>query len=363
MTVVPVKQISSKATLAKDVYTPLGGLLFTKGTVIEEKERQFLEAFLIREVEIEESVETGPSDKLNGTKGKRKAAARESGQSAAKQKDLETLYQRTVKSFRKVLKNIESGSPIPLLEIRETITPLLEKGKDHPEITFKPQKTRAKEDYLYEHPVAVGLLSFVLASWLGIPEKERMQVALAGTLLDVGKTRIDQRILWKPDKLTAEEFAEMKRHTIYGYQLLREVPGLNEGVALAALQHHEREDGSGYPLGLPGHKLHRYSKIVAVADVFHAMCSDRIHQQAASPYLVVEQLLRDSFGKFDPKIVYTFVNGIIRLSIGTVVELSDGRIGKIVFTDQNNPTRPLIETNCGMVNLLNEKNLYIKQIL
>ncbi|OUQ85000.1 c-di-GMP phosphodiesterase, partial [Brevibacillus brevis] len=139
--------------------------------------------------------------------------------------------------------------------------------------------------------------------------------------------------------------------------------GLSEGVALAALQHHEREDGSGYPLGLPGSKLHLYSKIVAVADVYHAMSSDRVHQKALSPYQVVEQLVQDSFGKLDPTIVRSFVEGITQFAVGTLVELSDGTIGKIVFTDRNHPTRPMVETGGKIVNLVEARHLSIVRVM
>ncbi|MGW9128849.1 HD-GYP domain-containing protein, partial [Paenibacillus chitinolyticus] len=120
---------------------------------------------------------------------------------------------------------------------------------------------------------------------------------------------------------------------------------------------------SGYPLGLPGSKLHLYSKITAVADVYHAMCSDRVHQKALSPYQVVEQLVQDSFGKLDPTIVRTFVEGITQFAVGTVVELSDGTIGKIVFTDRNQPTRPMVETGGRIINLVDTRHLSITRVL
>jgi HD-GYP domain-containing protein (c-di-GMP phosphodiesterase class II) len=217
--------------------------------------------------------------------------------------------------------------------------------------------------YPYEHAVAVGLISYMIAKWMKVPQKEWMQIALAGTLLNIGLAKIDRRILSRPGKLSEREFEEMKQHTVYGYQMIKAAHGLNEGVALAALQHHEREDGSGYPMGLTGAKLHLYSKITAVADVFHAMCSDRVYQRAASPYIVVEQLMHDSFGKLDPNVVHTFVNGITQFAVGTLVELSDGKLGKIVFTDSKNPTRPMVETGDQIINLAENRHLSILKVV
>lgn len=257
---------------------------------------------------------------------------------------------------------VQGGQNIPVMEVREVVTPLLQQVQDQPEFLLSLHRISRVDSYAYEHSIAVGLISYMIGRWIKVPEKEWMQVALAGTLLDIGKTRIDRRILQKPGKLTPEEFEEMKKHTVYGYQLIKASPGLSEGVALAALQHHEREDGSGYPLGLPGAKLHLYSKIVAVADVYHAMCSNRIYQKGKSSYVVAEQLLQDSFGKLDPHIVHTFVKRITDFAAGTLVELSDGTIGKVIFTDSNQPTRPMIEANGRIINLVENRNLSIVNV-
>ncbi len=361
MPIVNVKHLSLGAVLAEDVHTSLGGLLFPKGSVIQEKELEYLEAFLITDVEIEVT-EGSKSEKKEEVK-EEKPDAKKPVKKIVEKTNFEQKYEKAVHSLKNLLHRVQGGQNIPVMEVREAISPLIQNVQDQSNIMLALSKVANVDTYTYEHSVAVGLLSFVIAKWLKLPEKEWMQIALAGTLLDIGKTKIDPKILWKPSKLTPDEFEEMKKHTLYGYQLIKASPGLNEGVALAALQHHEREDGSGYPLGLKGNQLHMYSKIVAVADVYHAMCSDRVYKQAASPYEVVEQLLQESFGKLDPVIVHTFVNGITQLAVGTVVELSNGSIGKIIFADRNNPTRPLVETNGKIINLAENRTLSIKKVI
>ncbi len=369
MPIVATKHIQIGARLAEDVHTSLGGLLFTKGTAIGEKELEFLEAFQIKEVVVEDNEaarqekaeqrsEEKPLDKESKTAGRKKDV-----HEASEKNEFASMFRKAVASFKTLLMRVQGGQNIPVLEVRQAIGPLLQSVQQQSNIMAALRKAENIDNYSYEHSIAVGLLSFVIAKWMKLPEKEWMQIALAGTLMDIGKTKIDPKILWKPGKLTPEEFEEMKKHTLYGFQLIKASPGLNEGVALAALQHHEREDGSGYPLGLPGNRLHLYSKIVAVADVYHAMCSDRVYRKAVSPYLVVEQLLQDSFGKLDPVIVHTFVNGITQFAVGMVVELSDGSIAKIVFTDRNNPTRPLVETNGKIINLAEARHLSIVNVV
>lgn len=363
--IVDVKQLTVGMKLAEEVHTALGGLLFAKGTALFEKDIEYLEAFMIKQVHVEEAGEGGWSEPADPAKAEQPAVAVKVKVAVQKDKPeaFQQSFEKAVATLKNLLIRVQGGDNIPVMEVREVIAPILAQFQTQPQVMLSLRHFSRMDSYAYEHAIAVGIISYMIAKWIKVPEKEWMQVALAGTLLDVGKTKIDRRILQKPGKLTPEEFEEMKKHTVYGYQIIKASHGLSEGVALAALQHHEREDGSGYPLGLPGSKLHLYSKIVAVADVYHAMCSDRIYQKAQSPYLVVEQLVQDSFGKLDPGIVRAFVDGITQFAAGTIVELSDGTIGKIVFTDRNHPTRPMVETGGKIVNLAELRHLSIVKVM
>lgn len=163
------------------------------------------------------------------------------------------------------------------------------------------------EDYNYHNAVLSALTSYKIAQWCGYPQKDWLQIAFAGLLHDIGNVKVDNSLLQKPERLSSSEIEEVRRHTTYGYQLLRNVTAINEGVRLAALQHHEKVDGSGYPLRMEGTQIHFYAKIVAIADIFHAMTLKRSYKKAQSPYLVLEQIVTESFGKLDPVIVQTFI--------------------------------------------------------
>jgi len=358
MPIIAVKKLTNGVKLAEDVYTSLGGLIFAKGTPVSEREKEFLEAFLVDEVSVEENDTAQDEHKKEET-----VKEKESTVVKSKPDGFPQQFEKAIVLFKGLLQRVQGGQNIPVMEVREVISPILKQVQEQPNYLLALPKGSNVDSYAYEHSIAVGLLSYMIAKWMRVPEKDWMQVALAGTLLDVGKTKVHPRILQKPGKLTEQEFEEMKKHTVYGYQVIKASPGLSDGVALAALQHHEREDGSGYPLGLPGSKLHLYSKITAVADVYHAMSSDRIYRKAASPYMVVEQLIQDSFGKLDPTIVHTFVNGITQFSVGMAVELSNGTIGKIIFNDRNHPTRPMIESNGSIINLKDARQLSIVRVL
>lgn len=357
MPIISVKKVVSGVKLAEDVFTPLGGLLFTKGTRLSARDLKFLEAFQITEVNIEDE------ELLKAGIAQSTESHESQGPLSQTYKEFQQSYHKAVSTFRTLMNRVQAGNDVPVMAMRELISPLLGFVREHPNILHALPRVSHVDTYAYEHSVAVGLIASVIAKWMKLPEAEWMQIALAGTLLDIGKVKIDKRILLKPGKLSPTEYEEMKQHTVYGYQMLKGTPGLSEGVALAALQHHEREDGSGYPFGFTGNKLHFYSKIVAVADVYHAMSSDRVYQKAISPYQVAEQLIQDSFGKLDPSIVLTFVNGIAQFSAGTVVELNDGSIAKIVFTDRNQPTRPMVDVGGKIINLAEARHLSIIRVI
>ncbi|MEK3792058.1 HD domain-containing phosphohydrolase [Paenibacillus sp. FSL R7-0204] len=122
-------------------------------------------------------------------------------------------------------------------------------------------RLRQEDDYTYKHSIVVALISGIIGTAIGLLDLELSDLTGAAFLHDIGKTRISKEVLNKPGKLTSDEFNQMKNHTIYGFEIIRSL-GIPHRHALVALQHHEREDGSGYPLGIKGSDIAPYSKIV-----------------------------------------------------------------------------------------------------
>lgn len=360
MATVAVSQVKLGDKIAQDVLTPLGGVLFNKGKIIMQREQEILHAFMVTYVTIE-----SPNDKKDAEEtaaaDKAQEASRD-GASSTKSALLEQ-YDITVALLKKVFKQMSSGGvAFPILEIRNQLEALLQYSHEYKMLTFAPQNVPT-EDYLYHKSVMSALSCFMMAQWNGLPKKDWVQSALAGLLHDIGNAKVDSNILNKPTKLTTAEVDEMKRHTVLGYQLLKNVTAINEGVKLAALQHHERYDGSGYPLGIGSEKIHPYAKFVAISDIFNAMTMKRAYRSASSPYLVLEQLQQDSFGKLDAAYVRTFIERATQFHNGTIVRLNDDRVGEIVFSDRNHPTRPWVSIGGTIVNLANERQYYIEEVL
>ncbi|RKO67562.1 HD-GYP domain-containing protein [Desulfofundulus salinus] len=155
------------------------------------------------------------------------------------------------------------------------------------------------------HSWRVAAYAAALAKKLGMPEKEQNRIYLAGLLHDIGKLGISSAILHKPGKLTAAEWEEIKKHPVYSYEILSAIPGM-KAISLMALYHHERYDGCGYPEGLGGEAIPLGARILAVADSFDAMTSDRVYRPRMSKEMASEELFRCAGTQFDPQLVEVF---------------------------------------------------------
>lgn len=351
MATVPVSQLKSGEKISEDVLTKYNNVLFPKGKIISDRDLEVLRAFLIPSVQIESNNGDAVSDEP--------AMDEQQGTVAPFYKH----YEKMLKLMRHVYSIANAGGQsLPIMEIRTMLEKLIQHIDSYNVLTFSPRHFQLS-DFIYHNSIMVSLTSYSLAKWHGLSPKDLMPVALGGLLHDIGNAKVDAGILFKPSALNVDEREDMKKHTIIGYNLLKSVPAINDGVKLCALQHHEREDGSGYPLGIRGDKIHLYSKIVAITDVFHAMRTNRYHKSGTSPYLVLEQLLNESFGKLDPVLVQTFINKVTSFHNGTLVKLSDNRIGEIVFSDRSHPTRPWVNVNGKIINLTIERNLYIQDVI
>lgn len=118
-------------------------------------------------------------------------------------------------------------------------------------------------------------------------------------------------------------------------------------MAYSILQHHERMDGGGYPGRLCGDDIHDYPRIIAVADIYDAMTSERVYHSKDTPFTVVEMISKDAFGKLDPAVCTVFLNNVKDYFIGNLVELSDGRKAEVVFLGQYQAARPVVRTQSG----------------
>lgn len=277
----------------------------------------------------------------------------------------ENLYNEAVAQYKKEFFNWTSGSKVDIAKIRSYILPLVEKVLENRSYIFDLNSYSNPKDYLYHHAIATGLISAVLAQKLGFDKGNCIQMAVAGTLADCGMSKVPAKIRDKKETLTSLEFAEIRKHPIHSFTMIKDFPVLKKEMKEAVFKHHERLDGSGYPTGTKISPNLDYSQIIAVADVYHAMTSERLYRTKQSPFIVIEMIKESEFGKFDIKVVEALINLIVELPIGTKVELSNLERGEVMFINKYVPTRPIVklESTGEIIDLSTNRYFYINRIL
>lgn len=205
-------------------------------------------------------------------------------------------------------------------------------------------KLKVSDEYTYKHSVDVGTISAVIAAAMDMSEEAIHNIAVAGVLHDLGKEKIPLEIINKPARLTPEEFAIMKKHPVYGYQILRDAKEISEPIRQGVLNHHENFDGTGYPRGLKNTELHMIEKIIAVADVFDALVTARPYKTAKTPAQAIEIMFTMS-NKFDINIFKSFLSVINAYPNGTNIKLSNGKEATVIAQNKSYPLRPIIRLN------------------
>ncbi|WP_424769021.1 HD-GYP domain-containing protein [Paenibacillus sp. sgz302251] len=271
------------------------------------------------------------------------------------------MYENAVKSFEQLFSKALIDGRINEDEVISVIEPLLSNFQLERDVVSMLLLLNTKDDYTYQHSVQVGMLAYYLASWVGYSDEEALQIGKAGFLHDIGKCKITDHVLNKPGKLTDAEYEEIKKHTIFGHEILSN-SFIEPELSIGALQHHERVDGSGYPHGLKGDAIHPISKIISVVDIYSAMISARVYQQKRDLLYVLKELYRLSFSELDPFTTQTFIKHMMPNFIGKRVELESGEVGIIVMTHQTEFFQPLIQIGNRFIDLTIERSYEIKHV-
>lgn len=229
----------------------------------------------------------------------------------------------------------ESLNPELLLK---AITQIVERILESEDVLIHLVKIRNTDDYLFNHSVNVSVLSIVVGISMGLNREQLITLGMGAILHDIGKLMVPLHILNKPDDLTASEFDEVKKHTLWGFNIAKELKYVNEEIADVILNHHERVDGLGYPYGRKKKDISLYAKIVSVADVFDAITSDRVYRDRIDPYSAVEFIISDTEKSFDEEVVRIFLKIVGYYPIGLNVVLNNGIHGIIMKKNFKKPT-------------------------
>jgi HD-GYP domain-containing protein (c-di-GMP phosphodiesterase class II) len=356
---IKLSEIQEGCILAADTYSRTNLPIIPKKTVITNMHISVLEAFNVGEVEVERVLVNGVPFHLNEIESDELDA-----NTIIDQLGFVGLFLKSVTKYKKEFQSWQSGMPIDIANVRVLLLPLLEKMESYPHEVFNLHRYTTKDTYLYQHPIAVGLISGFIGMKMHLEKGDWLQVALAGCLADCGMAKINPTILFKKAPLTLQEYLEVKKHPIYSYKMVRNISVLRKAVKLAILEHHERLDGSGYPFG-ESKKIPQFAKIIGIADIFHAMTSERLYRNKQSPYKVLEMILEENVGKFDIRILKILTSAIIDFSTGDKVRLSNGKVAEVLFVDEKSPTRPLIKLldTEEILQLSQNRQIFIESIL
>lgn len=218
------------------------------------------------------------------------------------------------------------------------------------------------DDQTYVHSINVAIICKVLGAWMNFTPKDLETVTLCGLLHDIGKVTIPHDIISKPAKLTQDEYSTVQAHALRGYNILRPLD-MNIHIKMAAMLHHERCDGSGYPMGLHSDQIDKFAKIVMIADVYDAMTSARVYRGPVCPFEVISTFESEGLTKYDPKYMMTFLDHLTQLYLHSTVRLSDGAVGQIILMNRNSLSKPVIKVGKDFIDLSHQNDLFISSVI
>ncbi len=244
--------------------------------------------------------------------------------------------------LRETLTDFSKNATLDLTPMNEAVNDIIEEILSNEDVQVSLNDISAVDDYTFAHSVSTTVYALLIAKQLNYSRSMLTKLA-AGTILhDMGKVLLDKDILFKEADLTPDEFEYIKQHTTLGYEALKKCNQLTELSKIISLHHHERMDGSGYPFGIPAGQLHEFSRIVAIADVYDAITSDRCYRKKWSAIKAVNYLIECSDTKFDTDLVAVFIQQIAVYPNGSLVRLSNQRMGIVKDQNKSMPLRPIV---------------------
>jgi len=272
-------------------------------------------------------------------------------------------YEEALGSIKNIFENAKHFNQIPISDLRQLvsqlITPLI--------------RTLGALDFLYEmkmhsddtlqHSINVAVMVGIFGRWLNYKASDHENLVLAGLLHDLGKLYVPLAILHKPGTLSASEFIVIKKHSEQGYAFVKDSTEIPVSAKMAILQHHERLDGSGYPLGLKDGAIHDFAKIVAVADIYDAMTSDRPYRPKLTPFVAVECIAEQMYNGLDVNVCLPLLDNMRDYFMGSHVLLSNGQRAQIIVLPHNNWTNPTVRTGDGIFLDLRKEKINIIDLI
>lgn len=244
-------------------------------------------------------------------------------------------------TVKTIARNLAEGRKIDVKQLQAVIDNVVRSLSRSADVVMDLSSLKTIDDYTFEHSVNVCVLSVILRRETVKKPRDLKLMGEGALLHDIGKLSTPLDILLKPGGLTQEEYEEVKKHSLAGYNILsRLFP--DSPVSEVALGHHERYDGSGYPFGRGNEEIDAFSRIAAVADVYDAVTSDRVYRDKRRPHEAMILLEAAAGVQLDPQPVAMLVNRLAHYPVGTIVRLDNGEIGVVSAQDARSSRLPQV---------------------
>jgi putative nucleotidyltransferase with HDIG domain len=276
---------------------------------------------------------------------------------------LDKEYHEVVLQTKELLQELAAGKPLECEKVYLITDQIHKSINENGNIIRLLTQIKSTDDYTYTHSVNTAFYSMLISKWLGLPDQDVRKAIQSGLLHDIGKTKIPPEILNKKGRLTDQEFDIIKSHPVLGYDMVKDIAELDNDIKLAVLLHHERMNGSGYPYHYFAEGMNLFSRIVALADVFDAMTSDRVYKKRSTPFDVFDMYQTEGVCLFDTKMLFVFMKNIAVNLIGANVLLNNGKLGEIVYVPFHSLTTPVIKVASEYLDISEEKTIQILSII
>lgn len=331
--------------LARDVVSSDGKILIGAGTIISGHTISKLQNWEIKSVDVVSEVAVNPI-------------------LSPEVQQFVNSYNRSVNVVQKAFDTLRTTQEVPLETFAATANELADGVRTAGNIVDRLYDLPPCDDTTFQHSVNVSVIAALIATWLGYPPEVVNAVSLTGLLHDVGKSQLPTGLLNRPSMLADEDYDHYKKHVAYGFELLRKIPDLADSVKIGVLQHHERNNGRGYPYRVDAGRIHPYARIVAVADIYdEALTVERDPTIVYSPYSGLERI-DDEKHVVDPEICLMFIRRMLNFLSGNIVALNDGRQGRVVYLNEVSPSRSIVQLTSGAVlDLADDPELRIRHVI
>jgi len=370
---------------SEDVYTTDNQLIIPKGTVLTEDIIEALKDHSVFAIRVDTGGD-GVTPVLVDEQGQETMAEGTSGEDLATEpgileipedngipntsetkefREFESSFMESVDDLKNVfnsvvMKNEEIDTSLLLSDVKQVVS----KGRNSFHILDMLHCMRGYDDVTYVHCMNVALLSNLIGRTVypEISHEELEVLTLSGLLCDIGKILVPEEVINKSGRLTLPEYNIAKTHVFHGNNILKGL-NLDPRIAEVAMRHHERCDGSGYPGGFRGDQIEEFARIVAIADTYDAMTTDRPYRPAICPFEVIHMFERDGLVKYDVKFLLQFLEKAAHAYVNTKVKLSTGETGRVIMINRKELSKPVVKVGNKYYDLSTETSIRIKSII